>query len=396
MKRLFFRLVSAALLVFVALTTTFSISPALAQADTSRCKPGISAQAILDCLASVNANVDKKWTCLDLKRSHENALRRAGHSVNQENIGPCSALSKAVEMMTGSASGWRDCVIMINATNVTFSREATQCLSSYLTAQGRSHSSLGDCSVVAKTLNEAIQAAGRRTGMTPVTIDCNVGAEIVANLSGGASASFSACMGYSRENLEKHFIQCMGTSLSRDMTCMSARSSYERKLASANGGALPASYQTLSCNDIDPVLANAVAQMPVLSPLPSISSPPVLNSRAPSGSNSNSNWLIGGFAGFMIVWVIVGIVVYFLPTFIAFGRKHPSRIVILLINLFLGWSVLGWLVALIWSFFDKVPAVTVAQETSVTDELATLYDLKEKNVLTEAEYSARKARLLER
>jgi hypothetical protein len=43
-------------------------------------------------------------------------------------------------------------------------------------------------------------------------------------------------------------------------------------------------------------------------------------------------------------------VVHFLPAFIAFYRKHPNRIPILLVNIFFGWTGLGWIVALIWSF----------------------------------------------
>ena len=41
--------------------------------------------------------------------------------------------------------------------------------------------------------------------------------------------------------------------------------------------------------------------------------------------------------------------VYFLPSFIAFSRAHKDRLVIFLLNLFLGWTFLGWVWALIWS-----------------------------------------------
>ena len=40
---------------------------------------------------------------------------------------------------------------------------------------------------------------------------------------------------------------------------------------------------------------------------------------------------------------------YFLPAIVAFMRGHHSRVGILLLNFFLGWSGLGWIVALIWS-----------------------------------------------
>lgn len=41
---------------------------------------------------------------------------------------------------------------------------------------------------------------------------------------------------------------------------------------------------------------------------------------------------------------------YFLPTFIAMMRRHPNAVAILIINLFLGWSLIGWVVSLAWSF----------------------------------------------
>jgi len=48
----------------------------------------------------------------------------------------------------------------------------------------------------------------------------------------------------------------------------------------------------------------------------------------------------------MFVFIFVA---YFLPTFIAQGRGHRQTNPIFLINLFLGWTFLGWVVALVWS-----------------------------------------------
>ena len=48
----------------------------------------------------------------------------------------------------------------------------------------------------------------------------------------------------------------------------------------------------------------------------------------------------------LIVWIII----YFIPTIIAFRRKHINKISILIINLFLGWSLIGWVIALAWAF----------------------------------------------
>jgi hypothetical protein len=40
---------------------------------------------------------------------------------------------------------------------------------------------------------------------------------------------------------------------------------------------------------------------------------------------------------------------YFLPAIIAFNRRHHNRLAILLLNVLLGWSGLGWVAALIWA-----------------------------------------------
>jgi hypothetical protein len=46
---------------------------------------------------------------------------------------------------------------------------------------------------------------------------------------------------------------------------------------------------------------------------------------------------------------IIGILVYFIPTMIAIARKHKNALAIFLVNFFLGWSFIGWVVALVWA-----------------------------------------------
>ena len=47
--------------------------------------------------------------------------------------------------------------------------------------------------------------------------------------------------------------------------------------------------------------------------------------------------------------LIVFLVIYFIPWGVARSRKHKSESAILLLNIFLGWTLLGWLWALIWA-----------------------------------------------
>ncbi|TRO94468.1 superinfection immunity protein [Glycocaulis profundi] len=48
-------------------------------------------------------------------------------------------------------------------------------------------------------------------------------------------------------------------------------------------------------------------------------------------------------------FLLLLVVLHFLPTIIALARGHHDGFAIFLTNLLLGWTVLGWVIALIWS-----------------------------------------------
>lgn len=47
--------------------------------------------------------------------------------------------------------------------------------------------------------------------------------------------------------------------------------------------------------------------------------------------------------------ILVPLALYFLPLIIAIQRGHSNALGIGLLNFFLGWTLLGWIGALIWS-----------------------------------------------
>lgn len=51
----------------------------------------------------------------------------------------------------------------------------------------------------------------------------------------------------------------------------------------------------------------------------------------------------------ILLTLLVGFIAYFLPSIVAEFRGHPQRHAICVLNLFLGWTVLGWIIALIWA-----------------------------------------------
>jgi hypothetical protein len=52
-----------------------------------------------------------------------------------------------------------------------------------------------------------------------------------------------------------------------------------------------------------------------------------------------------------------GFVLYFLPAIIAFARSERDAGAILVLNFLLGWTAIGWVIALVWALKQDVPAV---------------------------------------
>jgi Superinfection immunity protein len=50
-----------------------------------------------------------------------------------------------------------------------------------------------------------------------------------------------------------------------------------------------------------------------------------------------------------------GFVMYFLPSIIALARSKRDTLAIFLLNFFLGWTIIGWIVALVWAAKHDVP-----------------------------------------
>ncbi len=70
-------------------------------------------------------------------------------------------------------------------------------------------------------------------------------------------------------------------------------------------------------------------------------------------------------AGLSAIIIIISLISYFLPTVIAMLRGKSNTFAILLLNLFLGWTFIGWIVALVWSVTsDNKPQTIVVNNNS--------------------------------
>jgi Superinfection immunity protein len=76
----------------------------------------------------------------------------------------------------------------------------------------------------------------------------------------------------------------------------------------------------------------------------------------------------------MITLLLIGLICNFFPTYVAIARRHNNCGSIFVLNLFLGWTLIGWVVALVWSFSSQsshvVPKETVPDPSPKWDRTA--------------------------
>jgi len=73
--------------------------------------------------------------------------------------------------------------------------------------------------------------------------------------------------------------------------------------------------------------------------------------------------LFGGSVGLVILAFLVAL--YFLPSIKAYQDKKTNRQAILALNIFLGWTLVGWVVALSWAYTKDIQPTTAVAVSSV-------------------------------
>ena len=69
----------------------------------------------------------------------------------------------------------------------------------------------------------------------------------------------------------------------------------------------------------------------------------------------------------VVLLFIAGVTIYFLPSMIAIFRSHRNALSVVVLNLFLGWTLVGWVVALVWSLYKEPPAPAPQIQPATTD-----------------------------
>ncbi|MDH5426375.1 MAG: superinfection immunity protein [Gammaproteobacteria bacterium] len=56
-----------------------------------------------------------------------------------------------------------------------------------------------------------------------------------------------------------------------------------------------------------------------------------------------------------LIFLVISVLVYFIPAWVAASRKHHNAKAIFVTNLLLGWTLFGWVASLVWSFTSLDP-----------------------------------------
>jgi hypothetical protein len=65
-----------------------------------------------------------------------------------------------------------------------------------------------------------------------------------------------------------------------------------------------------------------------------------------------------------LIAIAIILALYFLPSIIAARRNHLNRVAIYALNFFLGWSVIAWILCLVWALSNSSPQVVVVQQNA--------------------------------
>lgn len=93
----------------------------------------------------------------------------------------------------------------------------------------------------------------------------------------------------------------------------------------------------------------------------------------------------------ILVYLFVAFI-YFIPTIAAYDKRNVGAIFAL--NLFLGWTAIGWIVALIWACAKDNPSKSPAQQGDPLEQIKKLRALLNEGAITQDEYDLQKKKIL--
>ena len=61
---------------------------------------------------------------------------------------------------------------------------------------------------------------------------------------------------------------------------------------------------------------------------------------------------------------VLVLILYFVPSLVALVRVRHNLLAIIALNIFLGWTLVGWVLALVWALSSSQPSQVVASTPS--------------------------------
>ena len=66
-----------------------------------------------------------------------------------------------------------------------------------------------------------------------------------------------------------------------------------------------------------------------------------------------SIFILVGMPPLSIIIIAIFIPIYFAPSWIAWKKNHKQQDAIVILNIFGGWLIIGWIAAIVWAFIDQ-------------------------------------------
>lgn len=106
--------------------------------------------------------------------------------------------------------------------------------------------------------------------------------------------------------------------------------------------------------------------------------------------------------GWLPYLIIIAFLFYLLPAIIAFSKNRHNKTAVLVLNIFLGWTLIGWIVSLVWAVSNKSPQQIIVNNSQFSSDpikndaietLSKLNDLRANGVITDEEFNIQKNKL---
>ncbi|GJH22780.1 hypothetical protein CBA19CS22_39580 [Caballeronia novacaledonica] len=269
-------------------------------------------------------------SCQSIAMKYAAVMRRAGAKQDEavELVPSCPMFARVAEAMAGKPPYWASCTDYPGHFDPAHMKA---CLTRYLPDYRRSSlDRIQGCAGAVAEYEHALRSATIIKGRTiteglPTGYarpDCQAVAAVIGN-KGAECSAYAPTLDHAR--------QCVGATGTRISDCLGLRQTYETKLREAYGGVLPPGYAPLTCQQLDPLLAEIKRRQEQQRPRPIGQPRPGFNGPIEWGHFGGlGDWLkLGmlGLGGGWASWAVAALGLPFLLAFILHGVLEAWSII---------------------------------------------------------------------